>query len=172
MPNHFLVVGLCSRGDCDDFSKLKDLNLCEEVMPMPSDLKGIVASNPMVRFRNRNTLEFSPNCNGESGDEWERIVVSSEEVQSLIDKHGAANWYDWCPKYWGTKWGTYRTKVHEMGGDGSPVLIEFQCAWSPPNTTVMRLITEYLKQQFGFKSIRWMGHNPSCDEVRPIEVCE
>lgn len=70
------------------------------------------------------------------------------------------NWYDWAIDNWGTKWGTYDTRVHELGGDGSPVLIEFQSAWCPPNGETMRKITNYLRETYCLDNIKWIGHNP------------
>lgn len=69
-------------------------------------------------------------------------------------------WYEWSIDNWGTKWGTYNTKVHELGGDGSPILIEFHSAWGPPNPETMRKITEYLCETYCLKNIKWIGHDP------------
>lgn len=81
-------------------------------------------------------------------------------------------WYHWSIENWGTKWGTYDTKVHELGGDGSPILIEFQSAWGPPSPSTMRKITDYLRKTYRLKQIDWSGHDPSCDEIVEIEVAE
>lgn len=70
------------------------------------------------------------------------------------------NWYIWAIDNWGTKWGTYETRVHQLGGDGSPILIEFQSAWDPPNRETMRKITNYLRETYCFDNIKWIGHNP------------
>jgi len=70
------------------------------------------------------------------------------------------NWYIWAIDNWGTKWGTYETRVHQLGGDGSPILIEFQSAWDPPNRETMRKITNYLRETYCLDNIKWIGHNP------------
>jgi hypothetical protein len=69
-------------------------------------------------------------------------------------------WYEWAIDNWGTKWGTYATIVRELGGDGSPILIEFQSAWGPPNGETMRKITEYLCETYCLSKIKWIGHDP------------
>lgn len=169
MPNHFLTVGLCSRDyshDDDnetDFSPLTGANLCELAGPkLPDELVGIVSSSPLCRYVHKITGEVSKDSNGpmENADQYDRVPLTDTEVRTLKVKYGAADWYEWNIKNWGTKWGTYDTKVHEMGGDGSPVLIEFQSAWGPPTEEMMELITAYLCKTYRLASIKWIGHNP------------
>ena len=70
----------------------------------------------------------------------------------------------------GTKWGTYHTKVHNLGGDGSPVLIEFECAWGPPNMRTMRAIDAYLCNTYMLKNIVWAGHDPYDNSTEVFEL--
>ncbi len=70
------------------------------------------------------------------------------------------NWYRWCIDNWGTKRGTYDTKVLELEGDGTPVMIQFCSAWSPPTADMMALITKFLEKEFCLKNIVWLGHDP------------
>ncbi len=72
--------------------------------------------------------------------------------------------------HWGARWGTYETEYHELGGDGLPVLIEFQCAWNPPSPEAMRDIENYLKEAYCLKDIRWLFHEPYDNTIAPIEV--
>lgn len=174
MPNHFLVVGLCANPEnkeLHEFHELEDKDLCAEVLPRPDELNNIVSTSPPCRYRNKQTGEIWKDANGPSHDfeSYERVSLTLEEIEALQAKHGAATWYEWCNKHWGTKWGTYSLKLHEMGGDGSPILIEFQTAWRPPNERIMRLITDYLAG-FGLVNITWIGHNPRDSQTMPIEV--
>ena len=48
-----------------------------------------------------------------------------------VEKHGYANWYDFCVNEWGTKW--------DIGADGNPaqdipggLMLGFDSAWAPP----------------------------------------
>lgn len=180
MPNHFTVVALCGR----DWSRMEELgiedykpvelaeniNLCALAMPLPEELNGIVACDPPCRYRNKTTGKFSESCNGEHGTDWERVDLSREERKSLCEKYGYDNWFDWQANNWGTKWGTYEHKVHELGGDCSPILIEFQCAWGPPTPQMMRAIDSYLCQTYCLKNIKWMGHDPYDNNTCEIEV--
>lgn len=175
MPNHFLTVGLCSRDYSrlqesgkeyypkDFFDSLKNINLCKLVCPRPEELAGIVCSTTPSRFRHKETGEWSKDSNGYYlDDQWEEVVLTQEELSELIIKYGAANWYDWQRYNWGTKWGTYDTKVHILGGDGSPILIEFQSAWCPPSPLIMGKIERYLCDTYFLKNFCWIGHDP-CD---------
>lgn len=185
MPNNYLTVGLCGRDydrlaeadkyDYDevDFESLKGANLCELVMPLPDELQGIVVSNPKCRYAHKITGEISKDCNspmGKDRDQWERVPLTGDEVEKLIEKYGAADWYDWQQQNWGTKWGTYNTKCHQLGGDGLPVLIEFQTAWAPPSPEMMRKITEYLLEKYFLKVLKWIGHDPYDGSASEIEV--
>lgn len=170
MPNHFLTVGLCSfdfsrreRGEVD-FSTLANANLCELAGPaLPDELANIVSSRPPARYVHKKTGETFKGVNGpmENREQYNRVDLKEDEIATLKAKHGAADWFDWQTDNWGTKWGTYDTKVHEMGGDGSPILIEFQSAWGPPNPNMMRRISKYLCDNYCLSEIKWIGHDPS-----------
>ena len=176
MPNHLLTVGLCAR-DFDALNKankdydeinLKELDgkdLCDLVLKIPEELVGIISSSPPCRSRNKITGEFSKNSNGKYGDEWERVPLTDEEITSLREKHGAVTWYEWNTINLGTKWGTYDTKVHFLGGDHSPVLIEFVTAWSPLNRDILEKIEKYLCETYYLKNVKWMYHDPYDCEI-------
>ena len=173
MPNHFLTVGLCARdyerlelsGKEDfDFSAINEMNLCEQICRLPDELEYIVASNPRCRYQHKVSGEYLKDCNGPMGndrDQWDRVDIDKSEVESLIAKYGSADWYEWQTANWGTKWGTYKTKVHELGGDFSPVLIEFVTAWNPVSPEMMWKIDAFLCETFFLKNIKWIGHDPS-----------
>lgn len=172
MPNHYQVVGLFAV----DWEKLEELgldepnvdalngvNLCELCNPLPEDLKGIVSASVPSRYRNTKTGEWwTKDNNGpirESG--WEMVELTIDERLELIEKHGAADWYEYQVKEWGTKWGTYKTAAKVLGGDGLPVCIEFQSAWGPPSPKMMGKINAYLHENYGLLNGMWIGHDPS-----------
>jgi len=183
MPNNFTLVGIGS-GDWNaleakgqeefDFSDLQGKNLCKEVSPCPDEFRNIVSSNPPCRYRHKETGEWHNDANSPMKDreQWERIDLTPVEISQLEQRYGAATWYEWQRQNWGTKWGTYGLKVHELGGDGMPVMIECQTAWGPPTPDMMRRITDYLRDQWCIKGIRWMGHDPYDDSVVDIEVAD
>lgn len=184
MPNHCTMIGLCAQSSDDqipdscsvsvtnsnDVAALNGADLCELAFPMPKELIGIVASAKPARYRNRTTGEFSDDCNGIFGDDWERIDLTSDEIVDLQEKFGAATWYDWCCLHWGTKWGTYDLTARVLPGDGSPVLIECQTAWGPPNPKTMSRINKYLQDNYGLYAIKWIGFDPATNNTREIAV--
>jgi hypothetical protein len=188
MPNNFLTIGLCGRDyerleeagkeDFDevDMSTIVNANLCELALRMPDELRSIVASEPdKTRYKHKQTGETWGDCNGPTGDDrdqWEAVKLTAEEIAGLIAKYGATNWFDWCVDNWGTKWGTYGTKFYELGGDGSPILIEFQTAWSPPLPKVMQMIDDYICKTYFLKDIKWLGHEPYDNTAVEIEIDE
>ncbi len=75
----------------------------------------------------------------------------------------------WQRDNWGTKWGTYRTKVHQLQGDGSPIMIEFVCAWNPPSPEMLRKIESYLYKTYKLQSGIWIGHEPYNNTTKVLE---
>jgi len=144
MPNNYTTVLICLPGekefDVDAFLKqYGEKNLCEIVRPSPDGLDGI-------NYGHSNGLTH-----------W-RDDGSPVDVAQLTEEFGAASRYEWCSKYWGTKWGTYRTKALQLGGDCQPVVISFESAWGPPS--IMDEIEQWLKDTFGFIEIKIIGVDP------------
>lgn len=178
MPINFLIVGLCARDygklslqgkedyDDDHFAPLAKANLCEIVCPFPKELDGIVPRDPPYRLRHRASgrmwTEDSMGPIGKARNEWEVIYLEKSEIRQLELKYGSGgyDWEVWQRKNWGVKWGTYGTKVHELGGDWSPVLIEFQTPWTAPSKNVMAKIDDYLCETYCLENISWMYHDP------------
>ena len=50
----------------------------------------------------------------------------------LLEKYGANDWYEWCNKHWGTKWGDYDTCITSDFKNGDTTVdIQFTTAWGP-----------------------------------------
>jgi len=180
MPNHYTVAGLCTRDweglerdgrDDIDFTGLTDMNLCQKVSPIPEELVGIVAASPLYRYVHKETGQVHKGDDffrNENRDYYERVHLEPKEIAELKNKYGSACWYEWQSANWGTKWGTYDLSYHELGGDGSPLLIEFVSAWAPPNEETMRKINEYLRKTYYLIDIHWVGHDPYDNSNGPI----
>ena len=83
--------------------------LLQEFIPVPADLRNIVAGSVPVAEEAEHKLK----------EEFNRIT------------YGYTNWYDFCVNEWGTKW--------DIGADGNPaqdipggLMLGFESAWSPP----------------------------------------
>lgn len=72
--------------------------------------------------------KFIETANGKEYYDLGKIAVTNE-----ID-YGAATWYDWCCREWGTKWNSYDCTVDLEDGT-----ISFSTAWSCPHPIVSKL---------------------------------
>lgn len=52
-------------------------------------------------------------------------AITAAMRADYLQRFGVDNWYDWCCRYWGTKWGTYCVK------QVAPNEYHFETAWSP-----------------------------------------
>lgn len=63
---------------------------------------------------------------------YEKLVEIGEKYYRNIVDYGYSTWYDWCNKYWGTKWNAYKCDIEDTedtiyfltAWDGVPQLIE------------------------------------------------
>ena len=96
------------------FAEGKFLN---EFIPVPEDLQ-IVA--------------------GSVGDPDEQAKLVLQE-KSNLEKHGYANWYDWCVNEWGTKWDVGDSQGINSCTEGE-LIVYFDSAWGPPIAAYEKLI--------------------------------
>ena len=96
--------------------------LLQEFIPVPADLRNIVAGSVPEAERADHELK----------EELNRIT------------YGYTNWYDFCVNEWGTKW--------DVGADGNPaqdipggLMLGFDSAWAPPVAAYEKL------QAMGFR---------------------
>lgn len=82
------------------------------------------------------------------------INVSTMEMFNLgkrqkenVDKYGATNWYDWCCRYWGTKW-------NACDVSRSDNTLWFQTAWSWPEPIMDKLAEICAKYNVEFEG-KW-----------------
>jgi hypothetical protein len=72
--------------------------------------------------------------------------ASKALAKKNVKKYGAANWYDWKYKNWGTKWDISAEIIDECYYDepnDSVVDIRFDSAWSPPVEAMHYLYNKY-----------------------------
>ena len=60
------------------------------------------------------------------------VKADFTEKPEMKAKYGASDWYEWCNRRWGTKWGDYEhlIPIHKEGE--SIAIFHFTSAWSPP----------------------------------------
>lgn len=69
----------------------------------------------------------------------EEVAIHSE----LMSRYHVDNWYDWCCKYWGTKWDASSDFICDEGYPEGVEEIEFQTAWSPPEAWFSHLVETF-----------------------------
>ena len=62
-----------------------------------------------------------------------------KSAESLVEKYGASDWYEWNVSNWGTKW---NCSAEDWSRDGDSISFWFDSAWSPPTG-----LYEYITQQ-------------------------
>lgn len=115
-------------------------NWCNNVVEVghedPAKLKALVEAYNDGRFCSfaipvPESLHIVAGRVGDDTDPKQKELEAQEA--SNLEKHGYANWYDFCVNRWGTKW--------DVGGDGHKIELEegqdnttldFDSAWSPP----------------------------------------
>jgi hypothetical protein len=135
-----------------DPAKLKALveafnegKMCSYICPVPEDLQ-IVAGRV-------------------GGSDSPEQIELERQSQANIEKYGVANWYDYCVRFWGTKW--------DVGGDGmevdvkdlkNDVTLTFDSAWSPPTGIYEQMVDQgysvrayYYEPGMCFAGIWWDG---------------
>lgn len=147
MPNHWTTKVVFSRPMSDELKKfLKGLEkisggLCEALMPMPDIVRN--TGSGFRKFKGPDGKEVEVRAwyepqGGTSGigggRDNARMFTPEEEAE--LQKIGAANWYDWAAKFWGTKWGTY-----EGGVEGERIWW-CQSAWGPPHEEIFQRLCD------------------------------
>ena len=82
-------------------------------------------------------------------DKAKRLEDEQAELNRAIEnkmKYNSTDWYSFCLKHWGTKWGAY--SCHIAQEDKDCFVIHYQTAWSPARPILAKLGTMYPKLTF------------------------
>lgn len=79
--------------------------------------------------------------------------LSGEGNSDLELKYGASDWYDWCVKNWGTKWGCCNMEIANFTfseiNNQSYALMVYDTAWAPGDECLSdHLFSKYPKLEF------------------------
>lgn len=165
MPNHIRnVVKMKGIANLPLYTEEKDLMSGEmmwdfdfnKIIPMPEDLDLTESSifdlaiEAVVRKLNAAKRPYSrqitvADMNDESycdsltncrETEDELLELGLKYITNVI-RFGAATWYDWCQKNWGTKWSAYETRLFDAD------TLTFTSANTPPEPVLARLSKMY-----------------------------
>lgn len=150
-----------------------DLN---KIVPMPKEI---------LETEKFSELEFL--MTKHTASERKKIDAKQKRLANKCKKlYGVTGWYDWCVKYWGTKWNTYETRWGGVDKDDNEQLF-FQTAWSPPEPALQQLSVKldkivrvsYMDEGYGFFGTYHFYPDGSCDDETynehkdvPDELCE
>lgn len=76
------------------------------------------------------------------------VSADGTEKPEMKAKHGVSDWYEWCNRYWGTKWGDYDHRTVDLNDDNSIALFHFDSAWSPPVRGIAKVSEQFPKLSF------------------------
>ena len=149
----------------------------QHAFPMPDALVGTRSPRPMTAVE---IEECARNYNWGSELLNERLktaLTDEEAAKYALNKlqYGAENWYDWCCKFWNTKWDAYNP-LHYVGARS--IVYSFDTAWSPPEIVIHRLAMMYPDLRFHLKytlegesgQFRLQGDAAACFEFMQDEA--
>jgi len=77
------------------------------------------------------------------------VTADFTEKPEMEAKYGASDWYVWCNRYWGTKWGDYDHRDNHPYTEGeSTAVFGFTSAWSPPVQGIAKVSEQFPKLSF------------------------
>lgn len=150
MPNHTAQL-LTVTGNSSKIEELKKLVTTDKsdfdhntFFPMPEEL--LNTSSPVIIQTQSEIDAIWAKYNKDKAEgrltKWELdegkpwvLGITRETSDTLVQKYGFNNWYDWANHNWGTKWGIYGV------GKWNENSISFSSAWSPANKMIQKLST-------------------------------
>ena len=121
--------------------------------PMPEEYRMTTSPTPQSENEIR---EMAAAYNWEPGVLERKLEYAMTDEQrafydSLIEKYGSENWYDWANANWGTKWDACHA-AHERVPFGivgkDRVEISFDTAWAAPEPVIHALVRKYPNLNF------------------------
>ena len=83
-----------------------------------------------------------------TADDLQHIVDLGFDFQKIhpcpfiIEDNWQDGWYDWCIKYWGSKWSAREIDIDYVADD-THFTAQFQTPWSPPDAILTFLTKQY-----------------------------
>lgn len=118
-----------------------------KLIPMPEELHGTVSPLEIADTEEEaaaaNAKWAEKISNRPWGNAQETRVISRAEYGRRMAAYGAAEWYDWSVKNWGTKWDAYDTEVIDLDESGERLNLRFDTAWSCPKPVFTKLAKDY-----------------------------
>ena len=150
MPNHChnrVTFYSDNTADVEQLKKIfEDENVFTQFIPEPD-----WANTPLLTSDNRYGTKY--------GNDGELPQMVEDTFPRLVFKSTGITdqrWYDWRVQNWDTKWDAYDVVV--VDSDPENMEIEFNTAWSPPES-----ICSALREQYPDIAISWFYDEPGCE---------
>ena len=86
-----------------------------------------------AKYENQKDSEICERLINDYGAD-DKMMNFGKQLFKNLQKHRAADWYDWSRRNWGTKWSAYHNSGHSGGNE-----ITFETAWSRPEPVIKQL---------------------------------
>lgn len=132
--------------------------ICQYIMPMPEEIRNTNSPNQIVSKEEYAIKEALGETTKKIGPDERGMhyhYQTQEMVDALVDKYGAANWYDWAHLHWGTKWGDCRMSYDI---DGDELYIRYETAWGPLELDIVeKFISNFESAQITWEEEQGFG---------------
>lgn len=131
------------------------------IIPMPEELKNIHTG--YADIVNVSSKHWTEDAAGN------KFPLSQEDIDNLLDRCGATDWYGWCNKYWGTKWDAseveyYSNDPKDSTNEDAYMSLRLETAWGPPEEFYNVIVHKYPTLSFtwfykepGMQIAGWLG---------------
>ena len=97
--------------------------------------------------------------------EWiEENKIDEFTIRRYKRDFGSAYWYDWCSKYWGTKW---NSRLESYSLEDEKVVWEISTAWSPPFPLIPMFFD--IVEKFEGEAV-WEHATPNGDDIQNFVI--
>jgi len=143
------MIAVCGEGEYRHFS----YSFCT---PMPEEYVKTTSPTPQSEKEIR---EMAAAYNWEPGVLERKLEYAMTDEQrafydSLIEKYGFENWYDWANANWGTKWDACDSGMFPPVRTPRTLTYKFNSPWGTPYVFATRLITK-MKKDYPGLTFEW-----------------
>lgn len=171
MPN-WCLNEVSITGKKEDILKIAELFGCmnnefsfDSFMPIPDPVRGV--HHGFTTTEDGTQHQYWREKQDENKDR-QVIPLTIEEIEENQRLYGAVDWYEWCNKYWGTKWDASMCGdvfVHaDDGYDYASIECSFETAWGPPEGVYNKLVSmfpevdvDWFYKEPGMRFAGWLG---------------
>lgn len=114
----------------------------DKIIPMPIELREASSPPQIVSEEEYAKWKAPPSDKLEKAGLVRTGPITARLHFDYLNRFGAADWYSWALKHWGTKWGFYDLDK-EWKRTAVSAEIFFQTAWSPATPIIEKLATQF-----------------------------